>query len=158
MQHYRTVRSVVGTCVFDLETLRKVEIELNRRALPLAADRVDELEVELGAIKRAAALIERELLSATSHHASEKLFRLSPCLDRAKRLLGHGRKLDRVRIAERREHFIHEIEKPFYLRRHLLRRAEHVCVVLRESADAQHSVKHAAALVAVHSSELGVTD
>src|SRR3954471_23577493 len=52
MQHRRPVRCVVSACVFEPESLRKIEVELNGRSLPLAADRVDQLEVQLRTIER----------------------------------------------------------------------------------------------------------
>ena len=73
MQHHRTMRDVVRANVLELEALGEIEVELHRRTLPLAPDRVDELEVELGPVKRAAALVDRERLAARVQHVRERL-------------------------------------------------------------------------------------
>ena len=49
---------VVGPGVLQLEPLRQVEIELNGRALPDPPDRVLELDVDLGPVERASALVD----------------------------------------------------------------------------------------------------
>ena len=54
-----TMLGVVGADVFQIEALRHLVIELNRRALPLAADRVGDVEVDLRSVERAVALVER---------------------------------------------------------------------------------------------------
>ena len=78
-----------------------------------------------------------------------------PLLRRAERLRGHRRQVDLVRVAERGEHLVHQVEQPLDLARHLLRRAEHVGVVLREPAHAGEPVQHARPLVAIHRAQLG---
>ena len=55
----RPVLGVVGADVFQVEALRRLVIELDRRALPLPADRVGDVEVDLRAVERAVALVER---------------------------------------------------------------------------------------------------
>src|SRR4051812_21241193 len=107
MQHHGPVWSVVGAGVLDVETLGQVEVELHGRALPFPANRVNELEVELGSVERSAAFVDRELLPTLIHHAREKIFGFLPCFYRTKRLLGWpGGQLDRVRITKGLQHFV----------------------------------------------------
>ena len=73
-----------------------------------------------------------------------------------KRLVRLGRQLDRVLVAEDPQHLVDEIEQPGCFLRRLLRRAEDVCVILREPADAQQAVQHPAPFVAIQRSELRV--
>src|SRR5207249_9598963 len=63
MDHHGTMFGVVGADVFQLELLRQLVIELNRRALPLAAERVGDSEVDLGSVKRAVPLGDRVRLA-----------------------------------------------------------------------------------------------
>ncbi len=59
-----------------------------------------------------------------------------------------------TRAANAKQHLIDEIEESLDFARHLLGRAEDVCVILREAAHPQHPVQHATALVPVHGAEL----
>ena len=51
MHHQRLVRLAVLADVLEPEAPRQVEVELDRRELPLAADRVHELHVDLRAVE-----------------------------------------------------------------------------------------------------------
>src|ERR1043165_3468187 len=64
MQHCRPMRSVVRTRVLDSKSLRQIEIQLHRRTLPFASDRIDQLEVQFGAIEYSAANVVGERLTA----------------------------------------------------------------------------------------------
>ena len=59
VDHHRPVLGVVGADVLQVEPLRHLVVELDRRALPLAADRVGDVEVDLRPVERAVALVER---------------------------------------------------------------------------------------------------
>ena len=45
--------------VFQVEVLRLLVVELNRRALPFPADRVGDVEIDLRPVERAVAFVER---------------------------------------------------------------------------------------------------
>ena len=45
--------------VLQIEPLRQLVVELDRRALPLPADRVGDVEVDLRPVERAVAFVER---------------------------------------------------------------------------------------------------
>src|SRR5688500_4584798 len=55
------MRLVVGTGVLELEALRQVEVQLDRRALPETADGGAELDIDLGAIDTPAPLVHPEV-------------------------------------------------------------------------------------------------
>src|SRR5207247_2810677 len=63
VQHDRAMRSVVGARVLQAKSLRQIEVELHRRPLPFPAHRIDQLEVELRAVKRAPALMVSQRLT-----------------------------------------------------------------------------------------------
>src|SRR3954469_17244095 len=148
MKHYRAVRRVVGTRVLEREPLGEIEIELHRRSLPFAADRIDELEIELRPVERAAAFIKDELLTAALENAGKGLLRTQPLFRGAKRFVRTRGELDGVRVAEGPEHLIAEIQQTLDLGRDLFRGAKNVGVVLGKAADAHHPVQHTAPLVA----------
>jgi len=52
VQHDRAMTLIVGTDVFEAEALGQLEVGLNRRELPLAADRVAHVDVDLRAVER----------------------------------------------------------------------------------------------------------
>ena len=54
----RPVLGVVGPDVLQVEPLRQLVVELNRGALPLPADGVGDVEVDLRAVERAVALVD----------------------------------------------------------------------------------------------------
>src|SRR5688572_19724061 len=158
MQHHRPMRSVVRTGVLELEALWKIEIELHGRALPFAPDRVNELEVQLRSVERPAANVHLVSLPPLRHHLGQRALGFLPQLRPSKSFVRSRCKLDRVRITKCAKHLVDEVEKSPDLRRNLLRRAEHVRIVLRESANSQHSVQHTTSLVPVHRAKLGVSD
>src|SRR5581483_9370473 len=61
-------------------------------------------------------------------------------------------------VAEHAENFVDQIQEPTDLDAHLLRSAEHVRVVLGESAHTQHAVQYAAPFIAIAGAELRVPD
>src|SRR5215212_7964275 len=108
------MRGVVRARVFQTETFRKIEIELHCRPLPLPADCIDQLEVELWSVERAATFVHCVFLSALPQHLRECFFRLLPRFRAAECLVGPSGELDGVRVAERLEHLVAEIEQSLY--------------------------------------------
>ena len=58
VDHHRAVALAVLADVVDVEALGQVEVDLDRRTRPLAAEGVDPLDVDLRAVERAAALVD----------------------------------------------------------------------------------------------------
>ena len=145
----------VGSDEMHVEALRLVEVELNRRHLPLAADGVLHLEVDLGAVERASALVHLDLELLGGYRLLERLYRLVPTLGLPHRLLGaRGEVGLDVREAEALPHVEREPQDLEDLVLHLLGGAEYVRVILREAAHAQEPVQDPALLVAVDGAEL----
>ncbi len=63
---HRPVLGVVRARVLQVEALRHLVVELDRRALPLAADGVGDVEVDLRAVEGAVALVDRVGLAGRS--------------------------------------------------------------------------------------------
>ena len=58
MDDHRPMLGVVGADVLEVELLRQLVVELDRRALPLPADGVGDVEVDLRPVERAVALVD----------------------------------------------------------------------------------------------------
>jgi hypothetical protein len=104
---------VVGTHVLEIEALRQLEVDLDRRELPGAADRVLGLHRDLRPVERAAALVEHEVEIHPRRDHAQRLGRLLPLLVGADGLaLGLRRQLQ-VEVVEPvvAEHLEHEREQ-----------------------------------------------
>ena len=91
VDHHRTVPLAVVALVLELEALRQVEVELDRRHLPGAPDRVAGLHRDLRAVERGAARIGHEVSpdsAATSARVSVAISQASSVADVLVRVLG----------------------------------------------------------------------
>src|SRR5438309_1226645 len=155
VDHHRALALALGVHERDVETLRQVEVDLDGRALPLAADRVEDLDVDLRRVEDAAAFVNLVRDLADAECLLQRALRLVPELVGAEAALRPRREIDaRIGVAEGAEELHGEVEDLADLLLGLRPRAEDVRVVLREAADAQHPVQGAAALVAVHRAQL----
>jgi hypothetical protein len=147
--------------VFELEARGKVEVELNRGKLPEAAEDVDELDVDFGAVEGGFAGDGLVLDAFRLEHVVERANGEVPVFVGAG-VVGAvvrvpGRELDlELGEAEGFEDGLGEVDAggdfAFDLRRH----AEDVGVVLREAAHAQQAVHGSGALIAIDIAQLGV--
>src|SRR5215469_993018 len=93
MDHDRRMLCAILSDIKRAKALRKVEIELHRAALPLAADRIPERVFELRAIKRAFAGIEHIGLPCFFHGYAQGLLGFVPDLVGSDALFRPCRKL-----------------------------------------------------------------
>src|SRR5262245_6168548 len=100
MHHDRPLGAAVASDEFELEALRKVEVELNRAELPLAAMGVAHLQVDLRSVERSATRVlatrEADGLAGAPEHARRPF----PIFNRADRLAFGPRRDERRDIAE----------------------------------------------------------
>ena len=156
MDHDRPVALVVGAHVVQVEALRELEVDLDRRHLPRAPDRVACLHRDLRPVERTAARVHHELEAGLGGDDPQHLGGLVPLLVGADRLaLGLGRQLE-VEVVEAvvAQQVEHEAQQRRELGRRLLLGAEDVRVVLGHAAHARQAVHDARLLVAVHGAEL----
>ena len=159
MQHHHLVLLTVGAVVHDAEALRQVQVHLNGRTLPLASERVLELDVDLGRVERTAALVHFVRQPAALECLAQRLGGEVPLFVGPEILVGRsGRQVAGVLVAELLQQRVHQVEDAGDLVGQLLAGAEDVRVVLGEAAHALHAVQHARALVAVDGAELGIAD
>src|SRR5205814_237877 len=79
MNHHGTMFGVVGAYIFQIEALRHLKIELNRCALPFAADGIGHVEVDFGTIKCAGAFIDGVLFADSLERAFQLRLGVVPC-------------------------------------------------------------------------------
>src|SRR2546425_13219316 len=112
VDHDRAVRAVILAGVLELEALGLLEIELDRRALPLSADDVVELDVDLRSVERPAALIDAVRGTAVLERLLERALRQVPRLVGAEFLGGPRREIEPVGEPERLpQHQLHDVEQ-----------------------------------------------
>ena len=122
VDHDRAVPLVVGADVVEVEALRHLEVELDRRHLPGPADRVARLHRDLRAVERAAARVHHEVEALVGRGDAQRFGRFVPLLVGADRLvLGLGRQLE-VEVVEAvvAQQVEHEVEERADLLGHLL--------------------------------------
>src|ERR1700719_445682 len=158
MHHDGLVAAAVFTDVFETETAREIEIELHGAELPGAADGVDELDVDFGAVEDGFTGNVFVGDALTVEGSGERALGGFPLLDGAGvifGMLGIARgELDLVAVeAESVQNGLHEVEAAFDFGFHLITGAKNVGVVLGESAHAQEAVENSRALVAIDGAE-----
>ena len=149
----------VGADVLGVQALRarQLVVELDGAALPLARERVDEGELELGAVERAFARLDLVVHAGRLAGRGERGLGVLPGGHVADVVLGHGGELDEQVLVEA-EVGVDVLQEPAelrHLRLDLILGAEDVRVVLHEAADAHDAVQGAARLVARAVAELG---
>src|SRR5229473_3197694 len=163
VHHERLMLGAVFADVLQAEARGEIEIELHSGELPGTADRVDELDVDFRAVERAFAyhLFERNVHAlhgvSKSGCSAVPVFGLAGVVFRMRGIPIGELDFEFVE-AEIFHHGKGEIDAGFDFGFNLRGHAENVRVVLGEAADAQQTVEHAAALVAIDSAKLGKTD
>ncbi len=94
VQHDRAVARAVLADVFGVQPLRHVEVDLQRAALPVAADGVAQHEFQLRAVERALARVQLVLDAGGGAGFLQRAFRLVPDLVAADAGLGPVAELD----------------------------------------------------------------
>jgi hypothetical protein len=126
VNHHRPVALAVLADVVDVEPLWQVEIELNRGPGPFAAKCIDPLDVNLGAVEGATALIDLVGEAALLHRPFQVADGAAPDLVVADRFFGPGRQVRLELVAEHVRHVDDEVDHTLDLADDLLRRAEDV--------------------------------
>ena len=153
------VAAVLGD-VLEVEVLRQLEVELQGADLPLAAERVLHLEVDLRAVEGAVALVDFVIALAVLavEDLLELFFRNIPRLDVAHKVVGARRKLRFAAHAERRIDLVGDVHDVAHLSGDLVFHEEGVVVVLTEELHAEEAVELARLLLAVDDVDRVVAD
>src|SRR5207245_5148136 len=112
VDHYGSMRPVVLARVLESEALGLLEIQLDRRPLPLAPDGVVELDVDLGSVERPPALVDAVGGAAVLERLLERALRLIPGRVAAQLLVGPRGEVEPIGEAEGLpEHQFDDIEQ-----------------------------------------------
>ena len=159
MDHDGPLLRVLLVDVREVEPLGEVEVELHGGALPLAADGVEDLDVNLRPVKGAAALVNLVVPTLLRQRILQRALGLVPDLRPAHRLLRlRGEVHLKLRKPEGAQDVLRQVQHPFDLVGDLVREAEYVRVVLGEASHAEQAVHRAATLVPVHGTHLRPAD
>lgn len=110
MEHPRTLARVIGRAIRDVEALGQIEVDLHRRALPPAAERVLDLDVDLGAVEGAIAGVDLVWNATTLDSLAQEALGLFPHLVGADGLLGTRGYLGHVLEAELLHDGVRQVE------------------------------------------------
>ena len=150
VDHDRAVLGVVGPDVVQVEALRQLVVELNRGALPLAADGVGDVEVDLRAVERPVALVDGVALARRLQRPPQLGLGVVPRVDRRPGTPRAGSTASSgVLQPEVAVDPLDQAQQPLDLFANLRLHHEAVRVVLRELPDAGQAREHARRLVAV---------
>lgn len=154
VQHDGALLGAAGVYVLQVKVERHLEVELDGTALPSAAERVLQVEVDLGAVEGAVALVDLIVHMQLLQSGAQALLGARPVLVGTHGVLGAGRKLNVVLKAKLLVHGVDEVDHAHDLVGQLVGTHKQVSVVLVKAAHAEQAVQGAAQLVAVHQANL----
>ena len=155
VQHDRNLARAVLGDIARAEPLGQHEVDLQRAALPVAADRVAQHEFQLGPVERAFAGIEDEVEAGRLGRRLQRALGLVPDrvgADAHRRAVGELHEVLEAQVAIDLAQQLAEADR---LALDLVLGAEDVGVVLREGAHPQDAVQRARRLEAVARAHLG---
>ena len=154
VQHDGALLGAVGVHVLQVKVERHLEVELHGTALPGTAERVLQMEVNLGAVEGAVTLVDLVVHAQLLQSGAQALLGARPVLVGTHRVLGAGRKLNVILKAKLLVHGVDEVDHAHDLVGQLIGTHKQVGVVLVKAAHAEQAVQGAAQLVAVHQANL----
>ena len=158
VDHDRAMLLPVLAHIFEVKALRELEVELDGAALPRSADAVLEVEVDLGTVEGAVALVDLVFEPQPFKRRPKRVRRVLPIFIRTHAVVGTGGELHMIFEPEELVHLVDELDDALDLGRDLLGGHEDVRIVLREAAHAHEAVKLAALLMAMDEAEFAHAD
>src|SRR5688500_16205820 len=122
MDDHRPMFGIICAGVLQIEVFRLHVIELNRRALPLAADRIGHIEVDFRSVERAVLLVDREPHLGALERRFQLRFGMPPCRLLAHMVVRHRRQLCAEGQTKVAIHALYELDQAFHFFADLLRR------------------------------------
>ena len=155
VQHDRTMTLAIFANISRVETLWQREINLQRSALPISANRIAKHEFKLRAIKRPLAWIDAVWQACRLERVHERGLRLVPNIIIADAGFWPVREFDaHVLEPEILVDIEHQIDDFQTLILKLIWRTENVGIILCEMTHAHHAMQGPGRLIAVHLAEL----
>ena len=158
VQHDGALLGAVGVHVLQVKVERHLEVELHGAALPGTAERVLQVEVDLGAVEGAVALVDLVVHVQLLQSGAQALLGACPVLVRTHGVIGAGGKLNVILKAKLLVHGVDKVDHAHDLVGQLVGTHKQVGVVLVKAAHAEQAVQGAAQLVAVHQANLAGAD
>src|ERR1700678_701080 len=147
VHHVRAVPQIVGANVLHLEALGQHVVDLYGRYLPLAPDRIADMDVDLRGVKGSPTLRNRIFDLSGIEGSAQGVGRLVPFFNSPEVFFGpRGQFSLELGEAKTPEHLEHEGEQARKLAFQLLASAKYMAVILREAARPQEPVEHSGAL------------
>lgn len=137
VQHNGALLGAVGVHVLQVKVERHLEVELNSTALPGTTERILQVEVDLGAVEGAVALVDLVVHAQLLQSGAQALLGASPVLIRTHGVLGAGGKLNVVLKAKLLIHGVDQIDHTHYLVGQLVGTHKQVGIVLVKAAHAE---------------------
>ena len=156
MDHHGHVLAAVAGGILQIKAAGQLIVQLNGAALPGTAQRVLNVEVQLGAVERAVAGVHHILLADGGNGVGQSVLCLLPVLPGADVVLGHGGQFDLVGQAKQRVDLVEQAGDADDLILDLVLGQQDVGVVLGEAADTEHAVERAGELMTVDQAQLTV--
>ena len=153
-------RGTVCRLIAEAEVMRKLEVQLNRSALPLSAERILNLQVDLRSVESAVALVDFKAAFTVlvGENLLESCLRAIPDFDVTHEVIRARGELSAVGHAESRIDLIRNRDDIRDLRFDLIFRNEGVVIVLTEFLDAEQTVHLTGLLFAVKHVILRITN
>ena len=158
VNHNRSVFLSVSTCILQIKTQGKLEIELDGSALPCPSFRVFQMEVNLRAVESTVAFIYNVGKADIIQSAAKRVCRHLPVLITAHAVLRTGGKLDMIFESEQAVNLVDKFYNALDFIFDLIRRHKDMGVVLRKAAHTHQTVKLAGFLVTMHKPKLTHAD
>ena len=134
VQHDGALLGAVGVHVLQVKVERHLEVKLDGTALPGTAERVLQVEVDLGAVEGAVALVDLVVHVQLLQSGAQALLGARPILVRTHGVLGAGGKLNMVLKAKLLVHGVDEVDHAHDLVGQLVGTHKQVGVVLVKAA------------------------
>ena len=157
VDHHRAMLLTVGAGVLQTEAAGKLIVKLNGSALPGSSKAVLNVEVQLGTVEGAVALVNVIGLSDAGNGIRKSGGGNVPILHRTDVILGHGGKLDLIGQTEQRVNLVKQLGDADDLVLDLLGGKKDMGIVLCEATNTEQTVKRARKLMAVYAAQLAVT-
>ena len=157
MNHNRPVLLPICPNIFQIKPQRKLEIKLNRSALPGPANRILKMEINLGTIECPIPFVYHIVQSQLIQCASQGICSHLPILIASHAVLGTGRKLYMILKSKQAINLVNQPCHTLNLILNLIRSHKDMCVILRKTAHTHQPVELSWFLMPVNHSQFPQT-
>ena len=157
VDHNGTVLLAVRAHIFQLKPLRQLEVQLNGAALPGTTQAIGQVEVQLGAVECAVALVDLKVIAKLSNGVPQGLGSNIPVLLGAHRVLRLGGQFNVILKAKGAVHTVDQLYHALDFVLDLLPGHKDVGIVLGKATHPHQPMQCAGQLMPVHNAQLAHT-